>query len=460
MLKLLVLIKQLPDKEINPFDACALEEALRVENAEVTVLSMGRTECKDLLLRLSRLGTKRNILLTDSALAGSDTLCTAYALSQCVKKLNPDIIFCGRQSIDGDTAQVGSEVAIMCGANLITNALEIKVSNNTVNCKTRFENESASFPALVTVERINNLRFPRITSKTGTVEIWSCADADIDKNKVGLKNSPTKVLKTFESNIGKRHCKFINASEFFELINSKKNEPKQKIEAVQSKIKLPEVWCIGEKPKEKALTVAEKVRIIESNDVFKIAELAEKEKPNVILWDGDIYGRRLAPMVAALLKTGLCADCTALETDGKKMFMYRPAFAGSVMAKIECRTFPQMATVRTDEKNCDDLIFGIGLGAADVAEKIKNYAKNNSCGIAASRAVVDKGLAPYSEQVGLTGKNVAPNVYVALGISGATQHTCAVERAGIVVAVNSDKNAKIFDYADYGVVCDVKELFG
>ena len=187
--------------------------------------------------------------------------------------------------------------------------------------------------------------------------------------------------------------------------------------------------------------------------------MAKKEKPAVILWDSGLWGRRYAPQVAALLETGLCADCTALETDGKKLYMYRPAFAGSIMAKIECRTLPQMATVRTSEESCDNVIIGAGLGCADILDKIRSFAKNNGYGFAATRMVVDKSMAEYSDQVGLTGKVVSPNVYVALGISGAVQHTCAIEQSGVIIAVNSDKSAKIFDYADYGIVCDVNELF-
>jgi len=459
MLKILTLIKQLPDGDINPFDACALEEALRIPDAEVTVLSMGRPGCAELLTRLSRLGTKRNILLTDSALAGSDTLCTAYALSQCVKKTQPDLVICGRQSIDGDTAQVGSEVAVLCGLSLITNVLKLNVTDTGVECDTRFGNEKADFPALLTVERINNLRFPRLTSKKGTVEVWSCEDAGIDKAKVGLRNSPTKVLKTFESNVGKRHCKFVDKSELLKLIEENKDKARLAVEVTESAVKLPEVWCIGEKPLEKARQIAENVCIIDATDVTEIAEMAKKEKPAVILWDSGLWGRRYAPQVAALLETGLCADCTALETDGKKLYMYRPAFAGSIMAKIECRTLPQMATVRTSEESCDSVIIGAGLGCADILDKVRNFAKDNGYGFAATRMVVDKSMAEYSDQVGLTGKVVSPNVYVAIGISGAVQHTCAIEQSGVIIAVNSDKSAKIFDYADYGIVCDVNELF-
>ena len=78
--------------------------------------------------------------------------------------------------------------------------------------------------------------------------------------------------------------------------------------------------------------------------------------------------------------------------------------------------------------------------------------------LAATRSVVDSGEMPYSAQVGLTGRVIAPDVYLAIGISGAVQHTCAIAESGTVIAVNNDKNARIFDYADYGVVADTETI--
>ena len=92
-MKILVCVRQGIDGEINPFDACAYEEALRVENADVILISMGPASTKDFLLRLTRLGAKKAILLSDKAFAGADTLATAYTLSQAVKKIKPDLNF-------------------------------------------------------------------------------------------------------------------------------------------------------------------------------------------------------------------------------------------------------------------------------------------------------------------------------------------------------------------------------
>lgn len=160
---------------------------------------------------------------------------------------------------------------------------------------------------------------------------------------------------------------------------------------------------------------------------------------------------RCTPFTAALLETGLCADCTALETDGNRLFMYRPAKSGSITAKIECRTNPQMATVRTVSDSSDIIVSG-GKGVKDCYDKFLEFAADLNAEIGASRGLVDMGIAPYSQQIGLTGKAVSPKIYIAVGIFGAVHHTCAIENAGTIIVINPDKNAPIFEYADYGII--------
>ncbi len=466
-LNIAVCVKQTVDKDINPFDACALEAALSVENAEVTAVCMGPASAADMLARISRLGVKKCVLVTDPLLAGSDTLVTAYALSLAMKHLSPlpDMIFCGRQSIDGDTAQVGPELATALGYNLITNVLKFDIDRNdgvitTINCTTRFGEETQTLPCLLTIERINTLRFPRLGSKPAPIETWNCADIGAEAQKCGLRASPTKVLKTFESSLGKRKCSFMTLSQALEFVREQAS--KERVSPVVTDMdspKLPLVWCVGNSPVEKAKTIAEEIRIIDEKlSPVQIAQLAKDEKPEVILWSGDFLGRRNAPQMAYLLSTGLCADCTALETDGKKLYMYRPAFSGSIMAKIECKTMPQMATVRSSDKNTEDIIVAAGLGAAEAYEQLHMAASENGFGFGATRALVDKLSLPYEYQIGLTGRSVCPKVYICAGVSGAVQHTCAIEQAGCIVAINTDKSARIFDYADVGVIADAKEF--
>ena len=176
-MKIVVCIRQGLDGEINPFDACAYEEALRIESAEVTILSMGPSSAKDFLHSLTRLGAKKAILLCDKVFAGADTLATAYALSCAIKTLQPDLVFCGRQTLVGDTAQTGPMLSEMLGFGLITNVMSIDAISDSIECTTRDENkETATLPALITVERINNLRLPRLRSKLSEIEVLTAAD--------------------------------------------------------------------------------------------------------------------------------------------------------------------------------------------------------------------------------------------------------------------------------------------
>lgn len=457
-MNILVCVKQV-NGEINPFDASALECALRVPGADVTVTSMGPPNVEQMLEGLTRLGVSRAILLTDNAFAGSDTLATSYVLSLAAKKIQPGLIICGRQSIDGDTAQVGPSLAAMLGWPIITNVMELRSVGDAVDCVTRLGEETARLPALITVERGYTLRFPRLRSKVKKVEIWNAADLGADTSRCGIQGSPTRVLRTYESTAGKRKCKYITPDQLPKVIELALKKPRHAVELPASDKKLPEVWVIGSELIKVAQSIAKSVRVIKRQPPEQIAQLALKEKPQVILWDSGIWGRRNAPQVAALLQTGLCADCTMLETDGELLFMYRPACGGNIMAKISCRTNPQMATVRTVEQHSAQVILAAGAGAAEALPCLHKLAEENGYTLAASRALVDKGMMPYDAQIGLTGRSVNPAVYIACGISGAVHHTCAIEQASTIIAINTDKSARIFDYADYGIVGDCREVF-
>ena len=135
--------------------------------------------------------------------------------------------------------------------------------------------------------------------------------------------------------------------------------------------------------------------------------------------------------------------------------MTRPALGGNVTADIECRSKIKMATVRGANAKSSDVIVSVGLGATHRLNDIKEIVKDKGYELCATRLAVDNGFMPYESQVGLTGRVVCPKVYIALGLSGAVQHTSAIENAGVIIAVNKDKNARIFDYADYGVICEI-----
>ncbi len=458
-MKIVVCVKQVTSGELNPFDACALECALKIPNAEITLLSMGRTTVKGMLEQLTRLGNVNGVLLSDLAFAGADTLATGYALSLACKKLNPDLIICGRQTVDGDTAQTGSVLATMMGYPVITNVMAIdSLDEKGIACKTRLGDEKADLPALITVERINDLRRPSIRSKVKDVVVWTADDIGADKEKCGLKGSPTKVVKSFENESGKRKCKFIAPGELDCAVKYGLNKEPDAIKVEASGVKLKNVWIVTEAPRAMAEIVSDDIKVIEKDTAENIAKLIMEGKPDVVLWPSDIWSRRTAPIVSAILNTGLCADCTALETDGKDLFMYRPAFSGNVIAKIRCVTKPQMATVRTTLNDVSEVMFAAGKGVRECYDKVEAIAEKYNAELAASRGLVDVGFAPYEQQVGLTGKTVSPKVYIAAGISGAVHHIVGMQQAGTVIAINPDKDAPIFEYADFGIVAKIEDV--
>ena len=247
-----------------------------------------------------------------------------------------------------------------------------------------------------------------------------------------------------------------------------------------------------------------------------LSSVIEKYKPDVFLIGATAIGRDLGPRVCARIHTGLTADCTQLDigdfplvpTPGKEqkhnqLLMTRPAFGGNTIATIACPEFrPQMATVRPgvmqklpreagrkaeieefnpgfvpNEKyveimevvkavsNVADIMDakilvsgGRGVGSPENFKILDELAEAIGGTVSCSRAVVDAGWKPKDLQVGQTGKTVRPHVYFAIGISGAIQHVAGMEESDIIIAINKDESAPIFDVADYGVVGDLNKI--
>ena len=197
---------------INPEDRIALEEAVKIKEefgGKITVVSMGPPQAKESLLEAYAMGADEAILLSDRAFAGSDTWATAYTLSQAIKEIGDyDIVFCGRQAIDGDTAQVGPQVAENLQIPQLTYVSEINLDKNKVNAKRQLEDGysvvETELPVLLTVvDGLNEPRYPSIKrivdaySSEDTVKLWSVEDFSVDEDKLGLDASPTQVYDTF-----------------------------------------------------------------------------------------------------------------------------------------------------------------------------------------------------------------------------------------------------------------------
>jgi len=204
------LIREGVEVETNPFDLYAIEEGIRIKErygGKVTVLSMGPPQAESCLREAIAMGADDAILLSDKAFAGSDTLATSYTLSCAIKKLNYDIIICGMKTTDGDTAQVGPELAEHLGIPHICyvtrieeiNSYKIRVKRELGNV---YEKLEVSFPLLITVTKdINEPRLPsfkrKIYAKRAEIKVWKSKDLQENCSLFGLNGSPTQVIKTF-----------------------------------------------------------------------------------------------------------------------------------------------------------------------------------------------------------------------------------------------------------------------
>ncbi|MCL2589057.1 MAG: electron transfer flavoprotein subunit beta/FixA family protein [Oscillospiraceae bacterium] len=195
---------------VNPYDKYALERAVRLKETHggmVTVVSMGPPQAEAALRECLAVGADRAVLLSDRVFAGSDTFATSYILAAAARKLGGfDLIFCGKHAIDGDTGQVGPELAEHLGIAQITYVAELELSGSTLRAKREheegYERYEAALPVLVSVVKTETEpRFPTIKGKMAAnrAEIvrWTVADLEINPAKVGLAGSPTKVLRSF-----------------------------------------------------------------------------------------------------------------------------------------------------------------------------------------------------------------------------------------------------------------------
>ena len=236
-----------------------------------------------------------------------------------------------------------------------------------------------------------------------------------------------------------------------------------------------------------------------------LIDLIRTHRPEILLAGATAMGRSFIPRVASILYTGLTADCTGLDIDPDTglLLQTRPTFGGNVMATIMCQARrPQMATVRphvfkrgepdgsrqgevirvdfkresvtsrtklldfvadlTDKVKLDDADIivsgGRGLGKPENFGVIRELAEVLGAAVGSSRPPVDDGWIPYPHQVGQTGKTVCPRLYIACGISGAVQHLAGMQTAEVIVAINEDPSAPIFEVATYGIVGDLFEV--
>ncbi len=199
---------------MNPDDKAGLEAALRLKDtmgAHVTVISMGPPQADAVLREAMAMGADDGILVTDRAFGGADTLATSTTIAAAVKQVPFDLIITGRQAIDGDTAQVGPQIAEHLNIPNVSYAEDIKVEGDTVTVKRQYEDRyhtvKVKMPCLITA--LSELNQPRYMTPGGIfdayrekqVKVWTINDVEVDMDKIGLKGSPTRVFKSFPKSL-------------------------------------------------------------------------------------------------------------------------------------------------------------------------------------------------------------------------------------------------------------------
>ena len=578
--------------EINPFDLLAVNLAVDLKAAgvggdagpaadadsdSVIALSMGPPNAAEGLTQCYALGVDRAILLSDRALAGSDTLATAQALSLALQHESPDLVICGRNSSDAETGQVGPEIAELLDWPHISNVRKLEIDRAAHRIIAERVTDvghqvlECPLPAVVCVtEGAGPERYPGRDEMTAAaeqeIERLSCADLTDDLSLFGLAGSPTWV----------EDIRLIEPGRLGIVIRdaTPQDAARQVADALRERLAAlsasaaadnPEavmqrhsggdrpIWVVadlstagplpvtremlGKARALNAITQSEIVAVtVGNNPTDAVAELIRSgadrvlhlytaglvwargvaeslsnaiaaNPPYAVLFAATADGRDLAARIAARLRLGLTGDAIDLEINAAgQLVQLKPALGGNVVAPIMSKTLPNLVTLRpgvlmpaAPDTNTADIsrrahsidqitlthrntpdatlvsehfaqeydavelaaapvVIGAGMGVgADGLAAVRELAASIGAPLATTRNVVHSGWLPHQVQVGISGRTIAPQVYLAVGIRGAFNHTVGIQKAGVILAVNRNHRAAIFRAADYGIVGDWNE---
>lgn len=594
-MRIVVCIKQVPDvtevrfdperktivregvkNVVNPFDRRAVTQAVELRRqmgGEVVVITMGPPQAREALVECLAMGADEGIHVCDPALAGSDTLVTARVLARTIQQFvpQPDLVFCGKYSVDAETGQVGPEIAELlqwpqvCGLTSVESVRD-KVLRGYREVDDGLELIESPFPVVVTAaERL--IRPIKVgdadleAARRKPIRTVTIADLGLSPSDVGFIGSPTQV-RDIRSLERPRQVRFVEnhdpegaAHEILRIIEQAQRASEQEhqpgpgprpvrtsgpeiwvtVERLRGRIRSASFELLGEAARladhlrgrvcavvfgeaepseleELGERGADRVYIVQhdrlrgySGEVWgsALAEAIRTMQPVAVLCPSTAEGREYAPRAAARLGLGLTGDCIGLEVEaGGEILQWKPAFGGGIVASIVTRTRPVMATVRPGIFALPERIpgrraevtrvslkgpfeqrvrllerreeageaglalerarivigVGAGIGTPEAIPMIEALARKLGAAIGASRKAVDLGWFPRQQQIGLTGKAIGPDVYLAVAIRGNLNHTVGIRRAKVVIAINTDPKAEIFQSADYGLVADYREV--
>ena len=567
------IIREGVPSEVNPFDLLGLVRAVELKDGpddEVVVISMGPPGAAEGLTNCVALGADRAVLISDRALAGSDTLATSRALSMALKKEQPDLIICGRNSADGDTGQVGPEIAELMGLPHISHVRKLDLSDDRKSVIVeRITDEGIQalqcpLPVLVCVtEGVAPELYPdreQMERAEGIpAEQVTAADLSDDLTLFGAEGSPTWVdeIRLVEPNrlgvLLEDATPEDAAKQVADSLRQRLAELAEDSGAGSEPVALPRypngkkksIWVVAETTsqglahvtheilgKARELTQhtksevvavliapqndatvaalasqgADRVLVLDNSGIgpvcgmavgISLAEAVRKESPYAVLFAATADGRDLASRLAARLGLGLTGDAMDLEIDSEgRLVQLKPALGGNVIAPILSKTLPNLVTLRPGlltptvpepgatatveqlpiaaydgpdvrllkeelQEDQEGLILanaqvvlgvGMGVGGLENLAKVQEMARSVGATLATTRDVIHEGWLPQQLQVGISGRTIAPTVYLSVGIRGAFNHTVGLQRAGVIISINQNRRAVMFRSSDFGIV--------
>jgi electron transfer flavoprotein alpha subunit len=559
---------------MNPYCRRAVSkgvELARASDGSCTVFTLGPQAAADVLREAIAWGADEGVHLCDAAFSGSDTLATARALAAALEREGPfDLVIVGRNSIDGDTGQVGPEVAELADLPFACGVRRLELDGDLLRLELEhddgFEEVELALPALISVAE--RLCEPCKVDAEGrravpAERIRLLTSAELGSGPWGSAGSPTAVgsVRTLPHDRAALQLAGELGAQIEEAVSilarrgaltpgirrtdGSEELIEEAVRSISSAVSAevpgsadrspPIVAVVLEpgRPKVGAELLGSAARLaaevggvvaaicapgfegidrlgdlwadevvvldgaVSEEDVAAgLADWARRRAPWAVLAPSTAFGREVAGRAAAALGAGLVGDAIGVEVIDGVLVAAKPAFSGALVADITCTSAVQLATVRPgvlpipdprrhevpavrqkvaprnrvrviSRRRDDDVevlaraevVIGVGTGVQPHEyERLSTLAAILGAEMAATRKVTDKGWAPRARQVGITGRSIAPRLYVAIGLSGKFNHVVGVRSAGTVLAINSDPDAPVFGHADVGIVGDWHEV--
>ena len=526
-----------------------------------TVVTLGPPSAEDVLREAVAWGADGGLHLCDPVFAGSDTLATARALAAALRTTGPyDLVLLGLNSLDGETGQVGPELAELLDLSFASGVRRLEDLGDRLRLELEqddgLQDVEVMLPAVLSVaERLCDpckvdpagraavdasrirrvgaaelgpgpwgaegsptvvgevhpmehdraclvLEGPVAEQVEEAVRILEARGALGDETAVHTPGSPAGPLR--DSGARPRHIAVLEepgrAEVAVELVAAAARLGEQAGAIVQLLLPSSGADAASVAPAGTDAVIALNGSRVPEDVAYAVTAFVREASPWALLAPSTAFGREVAARVAAATASGLVGDAVSLHVRDDELVAGKPAFAGALVADITCRTPTQMVTVRPGvlpavadagdgpesaapsavrdvgtrgrvrilgERRNDDVetlaraqvVIGVGTGVPpDEYETLSPLAAVLGAELAATRKVTDKGWAPRARQVGITGRSIAPRLYVALGLSGKFNHMVGVRAAGTILAVNADRTAPVFEHCDVGIVGDWHEV--